>query len=84
MRREGGDSVKVRIEQKSDAEEEIIIRLNKPDDRVDALKAMIEKLVASASKSDMSLYSSGAEYFIPFAEILYKRKRKHFFKLKKL
>ena len=71
MRREGGDIVRVRIERMLDGEEEIVIRSGYLSERTEALKTMIEKLVDSTSKSDMSLYSSGAEYFIPFAEILY-------------
>lgn len=67
----GGESVKVRTEISDCFEEEIIIRCKERTEYVESIENLLKRLVGIAGKREMVLYSSGAEYYIPFCEILY-------------
>lgn len=67
----GGELVKIRIEISDCEEEEIVIRCSEKTAYIDVIEAQIKKLVGTSGGREMVLYSSGAEYYIPFGEILY-------------
>ncbi len=67
----GGEAVRVRTEISDCAEDEVVIRCRERTDSTDAIESSIKRLVGMLSKREMVLYSSNAEYYIPFCEILY-------------
>ena len=63
--------MRVRIEKCDSGEEEIVIRAQAPDARTSFFAELVANLSMKYNRRDIVLYSSGAEYYIPFDEILY-------------
>ena len=61
--------MKIRIEICEDGEEELILRAHVRDERIRRIEDALEGIVKSSR--DITLYSSGTEYYIPLADILF-------------
>ena len=61
----------MRIRTEISEEEEIVIRCREKDDHTERLERAIRRLLENGNRREIVLYSSGAEYYIPFSEILY-------------
>ena len=63
--------MRIRTEISDSFEEEIIIRCRERTESIEAVEKLIKRLAGIAEKRETVLYSSGAEYYVPFGEILY-------------
>ena len=61
--------MRIRIEICDDGEEELILRTNCRDERIRRIEDALEGIVKSSR--EITLYSSGTEYYIPLSDILF-------------